>query len=213
MAYMYSLPERVADGTVHIMGIAASVTATALLIVYAAKTQSGLDVAAVSVYGGVASLCFLASALYHMTPWVAARPLLQRIDHAVIYLKIAGTYTPLVVILGNVFGYAVLGAVWTVAIFGAVGKMTTLLKPGLPSTLLYVALGWASVVLIWPLMDALPASALWLMLAGGIVYTVGAVFNHWETLPFNVAIWHCFVLAGSTLFFTAIVLGLVARGV
>lgn len=213
MAYMYSLPERVADGAVHILGIAASITATALLIVYAAKTQSGLDVAAVSIYGSVATACFVASALYHMTPWVSARPLLQRIDHAVIYLKIAGTYTVPVVLLGNLFGYIVLAAVWAVALVGAVGKMTELLKPGVASTLLYVALGWASIVLIWPLMQTLPPTALWLMVIGGIVYTVGSPFNHWDALPFNVAIWHCFVLAGSALFFAAIVLALVARGI
>ncbi|MEO1798434.1 MAG: hemolysin III family protein, partial [Pseudomonadota bacterium] len=151
MAYMYSRSERMADGTVHLLGIAASITATALLIVYAAKTQTGLDVAAVSVYGGVAIFAFVASAVYHLTPWDAVRPWLQRIDHAAIYLKIAGTYTPLVVLLGTGFSYFVLGVVWTIAIFGAVGKLTTLLKPGVASTFLYIALGWASMVLIWPL--------------------------------------------------------------
>ena len=200
-----------ADGTVHLLGIAASITATALLIVYAAKTQTGLDVAAVSVYGGVAIFAFVASAVYHLTPWDAVRPWLQRIDHAAIYLKIAGTYTPLVVLLGTGFSYFVLGVVWTIAIFGAVGKLTTLLKPGVASTFLYIALGWASMVLIWPLIQTIPAAALWLMVAGGVIYTAGSGINHLENMRYNVAIWHVFVLTGSALFCAAISISFAAR--
>ena len=205
---MYSLPERLADGTIHILGIAASITATVLLIIYAAQTQSGLDVAAVSVYGAMAILTFVASAAYHMTPWRGPRPWLHRIDHAAIYLKIAGTYTPLVVVLGSAFAYSVLGLVWLAALVGAVGKLTLWIKPGLVSTLLYVALGWASVILIVPLVMTLPIGALCLMVAGGLLYTVGAVFNHWDSLRYNVAIWHGRVLAASARFCAAIVLAL-----
>lgn len=208
MAYMYSRPERLADGTIHITGIVASVVATILLILYAGAAGSGLDVAAVSVYGAMAILAFTASAFYHMTPWGPLRPLLQRIDHAAIYLKIAGTYTPLVVILGGAFAYVVLGLIWVLALVGAVGKLTEWLKPGVVSTWLYVAMGWASVVLIAPLINEVPGLALWLMVAGGVLYTVGAAINHWETLRFNVAIWHAIVLVASGFFFTAIVLSL-----
>ena len=210
MAYLYTWPERLADGTVHLLGIAVSITATVLLIVYAARTGTGPDVAAVSIYGGVAIFAFTASAAYHMTPWNRARPWLQRVDHAAIYLKIAGTYTPLVVVLGSVFAYFVLGVVWTVAVLGAVGKLTQLLRPGWASTLLYIIMGWASLVLIWPLGQTVPTASLWLMVAGGVVYTLGAPINHWNSLRFNTAIWHCFVLAGYVLFFAAIVLALTA---
>ncbi|MCH2075697.1 MAG: hemolysin III family protein [Rhodobacteraceae bacterium] len=208
MAYMYSPPERLADGTVHILGIVASVAATVLLILYTNKAGSGLDVAAVSVYGAMAILLFTVSALYHMTPWDRVRPTLQRIDHAAIYLKIAGTYTPLAVVLGSVFAYVVLGLIWAVALIGAVGKLTQWLKPGLPSTLLYIAMGWASVVLIVPLVTIVPTLAVGLMMIGGLLYTVGAFVNHWESLRYNVAIWHAFVLTGSALFFSAIVIAL-----
>ncbi|MEM9435730.1 MAG: hemolysin III family protein [Pseudomonadota bacterium] len=208
---MYTPSERLADGTMHILGIAGSIAATTLLIIYAAKTQSGLDVAAVSIYGGFAILTFVVSALYHMTPWSRVRPLLQRIDHAAIYLKIAGTYTPLVVILGSVSAYILLGLIWSIAVMCAVGKLTERLKPGFVSTAVYASLGWASLLLIWPLMQAVPVAALWLMLAGGVVYTLGALINHWESLRFNVAIWHGFVISGSGLFFAAIVLSLAGQ--
>ena len=213
MAYMYSPPERLADGTVHIMGIGASVTATVLLIIHAAREGSGLDVEAVSVYGAMAILLFCVSALYHMTPWDQVRPTLQRIDHAAIYLKIAGTYTPLAVVLGSVFAYVVLGLIWAVALFGAVGKLTQWLKPGMPSTLLYIAMGWASVVLIVPLVTMVPMLAVGLMMFGGLLYTVGAFINHWESLRFNVAIWHALVLTGSALFFSAIVIAMGAPAI
>ena len=211
MAYMYTLPERVADGTVHVLAIGASITGTVLLIIYAAKTQSGLDVAAASVYGAFVIFTFVASALYHLTPWHRVRPWLHRIDHAAIYLKIAGTYTPLVVILGTASAYVVLAAVWGVALIGAVGKLTTWIRPGVVSTYLYIAMGWASLLLIWQLVAALPLAALILMFAGGVTYTVGAAFNHWDELRFNIAIWHVFVLTGSTLFFSAIAVSLAAQ--
>ncbi|MEM1232686.1 MAG: hemolysin III family protein [Pseudomonadota bacterium] len=210
MAYLYTRPERMADGTIHLLGLAASIIATVLLILFAARTGSGLDVAAVSVYGGVAIFAFAASAAYHMTPWSRARSWLQRVDHAAIYLMIAGTYTPLVVVLGSVFAYVVLGLIWTVAVLGALGKLTQILQPGWASTFLYIAMGWASVVLIWPLVQTVPPLTLWLMLAGGLAYTIGAPINHWEDLRFNVAIWHGFVLAGYGLFLGAIVVALMA---
>ncbi|MEM8592421.1 MAG: hemolysin III family protein [Pseudomonadota bacterium] len=210
MSYMYSWPERLADGAIHILGIVASITATTLLILYAAREGTAPDVAAVSVYGSMAVLAFTASAAYHMTPWLSLRPLFQRIDHAAIYFKIAGTYTPLVVILGGVFAYAVLALVWLIALVGAVGKMTQWHKPGITSTWLYVAMGWLSVVLIGPMVATLPAAALALIVAGGVLYSVGAIFNHWEELRYNVAIWHGFVLTASTLFFVAITLSLAA---
>ncbi|MEM1374945.1 MAG: hemolysin III family protein [Pseudomonadota bacterium] len=205
---MYSRPERLADGTIHITGIVTSVVATVLLILYAGAAGTGLDVAAVSVYGAMAILAFTASAFYHMTPWGRIRPLLQRIDHAAIYLKIAGTYTPLVVILGGAFAYGVLGLIWIVALIGAVGKLTEWLKPGVVSTWLYVAMGWASVVLIVPLVSQVPGLALWFMVMGGVLYTIGAAINHWQTLRFNVAIWHAIVLVASGLFCAAIVLSI-----
>ncbi|MGR3435018.1 MAG: PAQR family membrane homeostasis protein TrhA [Shimia sp.] len=208
MAYLVSRSELVADGAVHLTALAASVAATVWLILAAAQHGGGADVAAVCIYGAATIACFTASSLYNLTPWEGARPVLHRLDHAAIYLKIAGTYTPLVVILGSALGYAMLGAIWAVALVAALGKMTARLRMGLASTLLYLAMGWASVVLIWPLAHALPAAATALMVAGGLTYSVGAIFNHWEGLRFHRAIWHVFVLAGTGCFAAAILQGL-----
>lgn len=107
--------------------------------------------------------------------------------------------------------YVVLAVVWLLALLGAVGKLTQWLKPGRVSTLLYVGLGWASLLLLWPLVNAVPLAALLLMVAGGLVYTLGSIFNHLDDLRFNVAIWHAFVLGGSGLFFAAIVMSMAAN--
>lgn len=208
MAYLYSRPERLADGAIHILGIAATIIAGTVLIVQAAHfmqpSNGAGDLVAISVYVGAALLTFVASALFHMTPWDHVRPWLQRVDHASIYLKIAGTYTPLVVLIGTGYAYVVLAVVWTVAVAGAVGKMMRWLQPGVFSTFLYLALGWASVALIWPLAMTVPALSLGLIIGGGLLYSVGAVFIHWETLRYYVAIWHGFVLSASACFFAAI---------
>ncbi len=208
MAYMYTRPERLADGTIHVLGIGTSICGAALLVAYALRTQSTADIVAVSIYCSLVIFAFSVSAIYHMTPWIRVRPLLQRVDHAAIYLKIAATYTPLTVIIDTAFAYGVLGAVWTLAAAGAIGKLTQFLKPGAVSTFVYIAMGWGAVVLIWPLMNSVPPSSLALMVAGGFLYTVGAPFNHWETLRFNTAIWHGFVLTASALYFAAIALAL-----
>ena len=216
MAYLYSRPERLADGIIHILGIGAAIIAGTLLIMRAAlhmpETIGSLGVAAVSIYAGAALCAFVASALYHMTPWDRARPWFHRIDHATIYFKIAGTYTPLIVLIGSVYAYLVLALVWAVAAIGAVGKMKQWLRPGLGSTVLYLVMGWASVTLIWPLAQTVPVLSLTLIISGGVLYSVGAIFNHCENLRFSTAIWHSFVLVGSGCFFAAIALALNAAG-
>ncbi|MGR3492117.1 MAG: PAQR family membrane homeostasis protein TrhA [Shimia sp.] len=208
MAYMYTRAERVADATMHLLGFGTMITATVLLLVAAARYNTGLDIAAVSVYGAAAITVFVISALYHLTPWSSARPVFHRLDHAAIYIKIAGTYTPLVVLLGTLSAYILLAAIWVVALIGAVGKITNRLGHGRASTALYIAMGWASVLLLAPLAQFLPTAALGLMIAGGLLYTIGSWFNHRHQMRFNMAIWHGFVVSGSSCFAVAIFLAL-----
>lgn len=208
MAYMRPLPERLADATIHVIGILGSILATVLLADYVGEHQGGLPVAAIAIYGGAAILAFVASAVYHLTPWEEARPTLQRIDHATIYLKIAGSYTPIVVLIGTAFAYAVLGFVWLVALIAAVAKLKSWLLPGVRSTRLYLALGWAAVVLFWPMQAVLPGASVALIVFGGVLYSVGAIFNHLESLRYSTAIWHSFVLSASACIYAAIALSL-----
>lgn len=211
MAYpAYSRPERIADGTVHVLGIAASIAA---VVAFLALTRGMLAPAALTatlVYSVTLIGMLTASGIYHLAAHTRFRPVLRRLDHAAIYLKIAGTFTPLAVLLGSLSGYLILGAVWLVALAGAARKL--LARRGhLPTNALpYVALGWIGAMLMVPLTKIAPLPALILLAAGGLTYTAGVLFYRWESLRFATAIWHGFVLIASSLFFAGIATSVVA---
>ena len=148
---------------------------------------------------------------YHLTPWERLRPTLRRIDHDAIYLKIAGTYTPIVVMIGSGFGYLILGLVWILAVVGAAAKPFFRAAPGKLAPGLYLGLGWLSLALIWSLAHSLPVPATALVIVGGLLYSAGGVFFKWESFKFSNAIWHGFVLVASVCFFAAIALGTFAQ--
>ena len=164
--------------------------------------------AALVIYGLALITTFVSSAFYHMAPWKSIRPILRCADHAAIYLKISGTYTPLVVMIGSFSSYIVLGIVWALAAFGVIRKLFFWQEPGWLGTALYLVMGWISVVIIWPLMSLLPGIAICLIAAGGLLYTLGVIFYSRESLKFSNSIWHAFVVAASTCFYFVIVLGL-----
>lgn len=203
----FARSERIADGVIHLLGVIFALTGAVLLVGFAAIWSGGVQTAAVSVYGAALTATFVASACYHMTPWERLRPALRRIDHAAIYLKIAGTYTPLVVMIGSGFGYVVLALVWVLALVGALAKLFFWATPGRWASLLYLVLGWLSLALIWSLAHTLPVPATVLIVAGGLLYSAGVIFFNWESLKFSNAIWHGFVLSASGCFFAAITLG------
>lgn len=207
MSRPITFSEHVADGAVHVIGVAASIVGMVLLIIYAAGIGP-LETAAVSVYGGAIIVGFLASAIYNVGPWDRWHTVFQRIDHASIYLKIAGTYTPLVIILGSIFGYIMLGFIWGFAVFGMVMKLAVAHWSEKLSQGLYLGLGWASILLIWPLSKQVGTGTTALIFAGGVLYTTGVIFFNWESLKYQRAIWHVFVLAASACFFGAISLSI-----
>lgn len=201
----YSLSERWADGAVHVISVVGSLLAAVVLVL---TTQSGgAEYAALWLYGLIIVGSFVASAAYHMTPWEDIRPALRRIDHAAIFLKIAATYAPLVLLVGTGFSYLVLLIVWAIAIFGATKKLFFWSRPGVRSVWLYLGMGWLSVTLIWPMVQNLPTMSTWLVAIGGLTYSAGVIFYRWESLKFSNAIWHGFVLVASACFFVAIYIG------
>ena len=200
----YARSERIADGTMHAIGLTGALSGAVFLILWAAHSVGSGHVAALCVYGAALVATFAASAFYHMTPWEGLRPLLRRIDHAAIYLKIAGTYTPLVVLIGNGLAYGLLALVWVLAVAGMVSKLFFWRTPGRYGPLLYLVLGWMGAGMIWLAWPVLPPWSLGLIVAGGMLYTLGVVFFVWETLKFSNAIWHGFVVAASACFFAAI---------
>lgn len=197
----YTRSERVADGSMHVIGVTGAVLGAILLLVWTAPVVSPWEITAVAVYAITLIGTFTASAFYHMTPWESLRPALRRIDHAAIYLKIAGTYTPLVVMIGSGLAYVVLGIVWALAVIGMVLKLVFWSAPGQFGPALYLIMGWMSVVLVWSSWEALPFGYI---LAGGLLYTVGVVFHAAKNMKFANAIWHGFVVAASACFFVAI---------
>ncbi|MDB4112206.1 hemolysin III family protein [Yoonia sp.] len=206
----YARSERIADGTMHAIGVLGALTGAILLMVWSADVAAPMQMLAIAVYGATLIATFAASAMYHFTPWENVRPLLRRFDHAAIYLKIAGTYTPLVVLIGSGFAYAVLSIVWTLAVVGVVLKLFFWRTPGRFGPALYLIMGWLSLALIWALWPLVPVSAMILMAVGGLLYTAGVPFYASETMKFSIAIWHGFVVAASACFFAAITISVVA---
>ena len=159
---------------------------------------------ALAIYAMTVIALFLASAANNMIRHHDWKPLLQRFDHAAIYLKIAGTYTPLVVVMGSLYAYIVLAVVWTGALAGAALRMIFGDRFAKISIGLYLLLGWMSLAMLWLMFERLPMGAAVLVIVGGLLYTVGVVFHVWERLHFQRAIWHTFVLAASACHFAAV---------
>jgi len=202
----YGRAERIADAVVHVAGIVFALLGTAFLILWAQGQTSG-TVVGLWVYGIALTASFVASFCYHFTPWEGPRPVLRRIDHAAIYVKIAGTYTPLVVLIGSAFAYGVLTIVWGLAAVGVAMKLFFWARPSRWGVALYLGLGWLSIALASSLIPLVSGLVLGLIVAGGLIYSAGAILFSLEDLKFQNAIWHSFVLIASACFFAAIALG------
>jgi hemolysin III len=203
---VYSKGELIADGALHVIGVAASLTAAVSLALLAIGGLPAHASASVLVYGAGLLAVFVCSAAYHLVRRPGLKALLRRFDHAAIYLKIAATYTPFAAVkMGGLAGMALLGAVWAIA---AIGVFTRLMLPGQfvrTAYVLYLAQGWACLAALKPMIEALPTTSMLMLLAGGILYTAGVAFHLWERLPYHNAIWHALVLAASACHFAAVV--------
>lgn len=208
----YSRAERLADGAVHVFGLCAAIIGITLLFALWTWQREGPVLVATAVYCGSLLVMLSASAAYHLAAHTRARPVLRRLDHAAIYVKIAGTFTPISVLLGTAFGYVILVLVWALALFGAAGKLSAPRGRMTTGWLPYVALGWIGVALFVPLTGLLPGSSLGLMLAGGLLYTGGVVFYARNSLRFANALWHLCVALATTCFFLGISAALAAAG-
>ena len=200
-----SLPEELVNAISHGLGALVSISAVTLLIAFASLDTDAWTIVAVSIYGGSLFLLFLASTLYHSIPFPRAKQVLRLVDHCAIYLLIAGTYTPfLLVSLGGIMPKTHQALVWTMALVGITLKLA---KPGRLHglhVLNYVVMGWVGIIVAPVLMSVLSPVTINLVFAGGIVYTVGIIFYVADRLPFAHSIWHFFVLGGSCCHFIAI---------
>jgi hemolysin III len=202
----YSVREEIASSVIHGVGIVLSIAGLAVLAAVAASGGDARHIASVAIYGTTLILLYTASTLYHGVPVERAKPILRQLDHAAIYLLIAGTYTPFTLItLHGPWGWSLFAIVWTLAIAGMVLVMRGMRRRAV-AVALYIGLGWIGLVALGPLVRSLPPGGLWLLFGGGACYTLGVPFYVAKRVRFNHALWHCFVLAGSILQFFAVLL-------
>jgi len=211
-ARAYTLGEEIANSIIHGLGVALSIAALTMLIVFAVQAGNGWALGAGIVYGVSLVLEYTASTLYHSFPQPRVKHVFKILDHAGIYLLIAGTYTPFCLItlrdasLGPVshVGLWLFGIVWVLTIVGISTEAFWTYRPRWLSAVVYLIMGWLVGITIQPLIANIAPAGLWLLVAGGLCYTVGTIFYVLKKVRYMHAIWHVFVLAGSILHFIAV---------
>lgn len=204
-AIPYSSREETANALTHGLGALASAIAGAALVTLVAFAGDALRIASAAVYCLSLLLLYSASTLYHSARAGVAKDRLEIFDHCAIFVLIAGTYTPFMLVsLRGPWGWSIFGVIWGLAIAGVVLKLIFGTRFPLLSTLIYIAMGWLIVVAAGPMIQALDLPTLLWLIAGGLAYTAGTVFYHNERIPYTHAIWHLFVLAGSACHFVAV---------
>ena len=199
-----TLGEEIANSITHGVGALLSIAALVILVTYSALRGTAWHVVSCAVYGTTLLLSYLSSTLYHAFTGARVKHVFRILDHSTIYLLIAGTYTPFVLIaLRSRLGVSLLIVIWIAAVSGVVYKSVSRGDGGMISATIYIFLGWAAIVIVRPLLHAIPIAAMGWLLAGGLSYTFGVVFfaMRWR---FAHTIWHLFVLAGSVFHFIAI---------
>lgn len=206
----YSFGEEIANSVTHGLGVVAGIVALTLLVTFAALFGDGWHLAGGIVFGATLVMLYTASTLYHSFPWPRAKHIFKVLDHAGIYLLIAGTYTPFTLVtLRDDGGWWLFGTVWTLAIVGVVLEAAWVQRPKWLSVLIYLGMGWLAIVMVRPLVANLDPAGLWLLIAGGLSYTLGTVFYVSRRIPFGHAIWHVFVLGGTTCHVLAVMLAVI----
>lgn len=202
-----SRAEYIADAVVHLVGLAFAVGACATLVVMILLDPVLPRAVSLALYGFGLVAMLGCSALYNMTTHAGLKARFRRLDHAAIFVMIAGTYTPFaLMVIGGIWGIALLAFVWSIALAGVAVKLFFPLRFERVSVATYLLLGWTVLAAFQPLLDGASLAALILLLVGGGLYSIGVLFHLWERLPFQNAIWHVFVLAAAVCHYVAILI-------
>lgn len=202
-----SLQEEFANSITHGFGVLFSIVAISLLVTFSILNGSTIEIVSSSVFGASILFLYTFSTLYHAVQDEKIKSWLRTFDHIGIYLLIAGTYTPfLLLTVGGTLGWIFFGIVWSLALFGLIFKIFFTHRFKKASLILYMGMGWMAVFLVKPLYNNLDPSMLSLIVAGGLSYTLGTIFYTRPAMRFAHTIWHLFVLAGTVFHFIAILL-------
>jgi len=198
--------EELANSLSHGVGFLLAIASLPLLLAFSTPAPGAMNIVAMCIFSATMMLLYGISTLYHALPAGRAKTWLNRCDHAAIYLFIAGSYTPFVLgVLRGGWGWSLFGVVWAMAVLGFTAKMFNRLRHPLWSTGLYIAMGWVAVIAAAPLIARVPGAGLALLVAGGLLYTAGAVVFLFDSrVRFAHFVWHLFVLGGSACHFVAV---------
>jgi hemolysin III len=201
----FSAREELANSLSHGLGLLGAIVATPVLIVGATRGGDAGDIVGRSVFGATLVVLYLASTCYHASPAGRLKEWLRRVDHAAIYLLIAGTYTPFTLgVLRGAWGWSLFGIVWGAAAVGVCTKMISGVRYPRVSTAIYLLMGWLIVVAAAPLLHTMPTRGIQWLVLGGALYTLGVPLFAAGRIRYNHLAWHVFVLAGSTCHFVAV---------
>ncbi|WP_163580689.1 PAQR family membrane homeostasis protein TrhA [Gracilibacillus saliphilus] len=203
----FSVREEIANSVTHGIGMALSIAGLVILIVYSSLYGTVWHIVSFTLFGVTMVLLYTSSTLLHSLRKGKAKNVFEILDHSSIYFFIAGSYTPfLLVVVRGWEGWTLFGVIWGLAIGGTIFKAFFVKKFLYFSTILYVLMGWLIIFAWQPLVENMHPNGLKLLVIGGVLYTVGAIFYVWRGFNYHHALWHLFVLAGSIAHFFAVLL-------
>lgn len=199
----YTVTEEISHSVIHAIGSHLGAAMLALMVVFGAQSGTHVPWKVVSgaIFGVSIILLYTVSSVYHALTNERAKQVMEIFDHMAIYVLIAGSYTPFTLVTlreaNPIIAWTIFGIVWGIALIGSLTKIYNTGKWRKLSTLAYILMGWIVVIAVKPLIAAMPLGGLLLLLAGGLLYTLGTVFYLWRIMPYHHAVWHLFVLGGT----------------
>jgi len=204
MAAQYSYREELTHSGTHGLGVLLSIAGMTLILIRASQNNDAWQVLSGLIYGCSLIALYLSSTIYHALPQGKRKVLLRRVDHAIIYVMIAGSYTPITLTsLRDDYGWLVFSSVWLLAVAGLYLELVAKKSYRKVAIALYLGMGWLILLAIKPLSANFPSNGITLLVAGGLFYSVGVLFYLRKSMPYHHLIWHLFVMAGSVLHYLA----------
>ena len=209
---MPALGDEIANSVTHGVGVLLSIVGLVFLMIVAGRHGTAWHIVSCAIYGSTLVLLYLFSTLYHALPGRRTKYVFRIFDHSSIYLLIAGTYTPFMLVnLRGPWGWSIFVVIWTLAISGGVFKSVAIGRFAVLSATIYVLMGWLILIAIRPLLHAIPWNGFLWLAAGGVCYTVGVIFFATDRIRYFHMIWHLFVMAGSACHYVAVLLSVLPR--